>query len=52
MVSNTYKTWLEIIFGTTQSSTLGALVIKISLADLLFISNDVDIANSAVNNTS
>ena len=50
-VNRTYSSWLEIVFGIPQGSILGPLIFNIFLADLLFILNDVDIANYADDNT-
>ena len=42
----TYSTWVEIIFGIPQGSTLGSMLFMIFLADLLNL-NDVDIVSYA-----
>ena len=50
-LNRTHSCWLEIVFGISQSSILGPLLFNISLADLLLILNNVDIASYADDNT-
>ena len=50
-VNRTYSSWLEIFFGVPQGSMLDPLLFNISLADLVFILNDVGIAGYADDNT-
>ena len=50
-LNRTHSSWLEIVFGIWQSSILGPLLFNISLADLLLILNNVDIASYADDNT-
>ena len=49
-LNRTHSSWLEIVFGIWQSSILGPLLFNISLADLLLILNNVDIASYADDN--
>ena len=49
-ISNSYSTWMEIVFGVPKGSILGLLLFNIFLADLFFILNTVDIANYAIDN--
>ena len=51
-VNRSYSSWLETVFGVPQCSILAPLLFNIFLADMLFILNDVDIANYADDNTS
>ena len=44
-ISNSYSTWMEIVFGIPQGSILGLLLFSFFLADLFFIVNSTDIAN-------
>ena len=50
-INNSYSTWMEIVFGVPQVSTLGPLLFNIFLADLFFIVNSTDIANYTDDNT-
>ena len=50
-VNNSYCEWYSIIFGVPPSSIFWPLLFNISLADLFFIHSDIDIANSADDNT-
>ena len=51
-INNLHSTWMEIVFGVPQGSILGPFLFNIFLADLFFIVNSMDIANSADDNTS
>ena len=44
-ISNSYSTWMEIVFGVPQGSNFGLLLFSFFLADLFFIVNITDIAN-------
>ena len=51
-VNRIYSSWLEIVFGVPQGSSMRSLLLfNIFLADLFFILNDVDIASYADDNT-
>ena len=50
-VSNSYSTWLEILFGVPQGSILDPLSFNVFLTDLFFILNKIDTANYADGNT-
>ena len=50
-LNRTYSSWLELVFGVPQGSIRGQLLFNIFLADLLFLSKDVDIANNAYDST-
>ena len=50
-INNLYSTWFEILSGVPQGSILGPLIFNISLVDLFFILNKIDIANYADDNT-
>ena len=50
-INNSYSTCVEIVFGVPQGSMLGPLLFNISLTELFFIANSMDIANYADDNT-
>ena len=48
---NSYRTWMEIVFGVPQGSILGSLLFNIFIADLFFIVNSMNITKYADDNT-
>ena len=50
-INLSYSSWHEIIFGVTQESILGSLLLNIILIDLFFIDEDIDIVSYADDNT-
>lgn len=50
-VNNSYKDWLEFVFGVLQGSILSLLSLNIFLADLFFALDNFDIANFSNNHT-
>ena len=36
-IENTYRTWVQTVFGNPQNSILGPLLFNILLADLFFM---------------
>ena len=49
--NNSYRTWMEIVFGVPQGSILGSLLFNIFIADLFFIVNSMNITKYADDNT-
>ena len=50
-INSSYSSWMEIVLGIPQGLIFGPLLFNISLADLFFIVNSMDIANYAECNT-
>ena len=51
-IENNYITWMEVVFGVTQGSTLRPLLFNIFLAGLLFIISNINTVSYADDNTS
>ena len=50
-ISDTYRSWQEILLGVPQVSILGPLLFNIDICDLFFLIEDCDIANYADDST-
>ena len=50
-INAAYSSWEEILFGVSQGSFVGFLLLNIFLCDLLFIMDDIDFASYADDNT-
>ena len=51
IIENTYNAWMETVFGVIHGSILRPLLFKTFLANLFFITSNVEIASYTVDNT-